>query len=275
MKDVRGKIRRTRTATSVQVHIRHFAGLLAAIQAYVPQHPLIVNIYAVVTPLTSRSCADRPIYWLFSIWIPNLKCAGVSPSTQRARKSSTSSPNSPTCPAVDRRPHLTVHPHFAPVFPQNSLRTPKIHSEHQNVIPSEAEESKPSIHNPSLPQPTHHPPNSRHPRPRSGISAGHGGATPVTQCHRIPCTGHNPLVGAGFKSPPWGGATATSTFLTTRGPPVKIRDIPPFTNQNTRSNINLSRVLTRRPCQPTSSERNGGQLRGIEVSSPRIKARYD
>ena len=52
-------------------------------------------------------------------------------------------------------------------------------------------------------------------------------------------------------------------------------DILPFTNQNTRSNINLSRVLTRRPCKPTLSGRNGGQLRGIEVSSPRIKARYD
>ena len=39
------------------------------------------------------------------------------------------------------------------------------------------------------------------------------------------------------------------------------RDIPPFINQNTRSNINVSRVDTRRPCQPTPSECNGGQLR--------------
>ena len=63
-------------------------------------------------------------------------------------------------------------------------------------------------------------------------------------------------------------------FCSSPAPPTP-PDIPPFTNQNTRSNINLSRVLTRRPCQPTSSERNGGQLRGIEVPSPRIKARYD
>ena len=36
----------------------------------------------------------------------------------------------------------------------------------QNVIPSEAEESKPFIHNPRLPQPTHHSPHPRHPRLR-------------------------------------------------------------------------------------------------------------
>ena len=100
--------------------------------------------------------------------------------------------------------------------------------------------------------------------------------TPIGDLHHIPhplhtvtppqtATHHHRLSGAGTsprtpirgRNPGAGRGTAI--------PPTNLPDIPPFTNQNTRSNINLSRVLTRCPCQPTPSERNGGQLRGIEV----------
>ena len=46
--------------------------------------------------------------------------------------------------------------------PLNLIPSPKCHSEPQNVIPSEAEESNPFIHNPRLPQPTHHSPQPDH-----------------------------------------------------------------------------------------------------------------
>ena len=50
-----------------------------------------------------------------------------------------------------------------------------------------------------------------------------------------------------------------------RGTPTNIRDKPPFTNPNTRSNITLSRFDKRCPCQPTLSDVTGDNSAVIEV----------
>ena len=67
------------------------------------------------------------------------------------------------------------------------------------------------------------PPHYRHPRRRSGISAGHGGATPIPRNRVIPRNRHNPLVGAGFK-PAWDAV---------QGANPQIPATHPFTSQNT------------------------------------------